>query len=166
MHRPTSQFLSLITFATMLLWLGSVSSAQQPDVRYVFQPPAGWTLVQQDSSASLLTREGITGYILVLPTGITNSFEAEMQKGLVDEGMCRLFPTGELHELGKNMVAGDFEGEFQGQQAKARVIGICSTIGGGGVYVIGVDAREQFSRELARGADAVARAMRFKSGGD
>jgi hypothetical protein len=132
----------------------------------VFQPPPGWKLVQQDSSASLLTCEGTTGYILVLPNGLTDlkAFQAEMKKGLIDEGMCKLFPKGKLENLGKNMLAGDFEGEFQGQQAKARVIGICSTIGGGGVYVVGVDTREQFSGELAKGADAVARAMRFKPG--
>jgi hypothetical protein len=160
-----SGFRSLVVVAALVPWWTAVSVAQQPEVHYVFQPPAGWVLAQQDSSASLLTREGVTGYILVLPNGLKDlkSFEEEMRKGLIDEGMCRLYPRGKLEKAGKNMLAGDFEGEFQTKQAKARVIGICSDIGGGGVYVLGVDAQETFSRQLAEGANAVARAMRFKS---
>ena len=168
MHRSTLLSNSRVIIAVIVPWLVTVSFAQQPDVRYSFRPPPGWNLVQQDSSASLLAHEGITGFILVLPNGLTDlkSFREEMQKGLIDEGMCRLFLSGTLEKPDKNMLAGDFEGEFQGKKAKARVIGVCSTIGGGGVYVVGVDTHEQFSRELAEGTNAVARAIRFKLGNE
>jgi len=167
MRHSTSLFRSLALIAAILLLLVTSTVAQQPDVRYVFQPPPGWKLVQQDSLVSLLAREGVTGFVMVLPNGITDlkSFETEMQKGLIDEGMCKLFLKGKLQKPAKNMLVGDFEGEFQGQQAKARIIGICSEIGGGGVYVLGVDTREQFSRELAKGADAIANAIRFRPAG-
>lgn len=141
------------------------SFGQQSGVRYAFQPPPGWAIAQKDSASSLLISEEVDGYVLVLPHGLPDlkSVRAEMQVGLIQEGMCRLLLKGKLENFGKNMLAGNFEGEFQGKEAKARVIGMRASIGIGGVYVMGVDLRERFSGKLAKGTEEVARAIRFES---
>ncbi|MBN1835253.1 MAG: hypothetical protein JW820_05335, partial [Spirochaetales bacterium] len=150
--------------AAVLLAVVSLPLAAQtvgdPAWGFSFPLPAGWK-VQKDAGGAVLGHDSVAGLILVFPhtSPSLQEMRAEMHEGIVDEGV-ELFIVGGLQPLGRNALAGDCEGYFQGQEVKGRTLGAVSPAGGG-AYVIAITTPAMYGRELAAAADQIVRGMQF-----
>ncbi len=131
-----------------------------PNWGFKFRAPAGWK-TQQNTQGIILGHDAIAGMIIVFPH-MARSFQevqTQMQSGL-SEGNTKLFPKSGLEQVADNAIGGEYSGTYDGQQVKARGIGVFSPYGGG-AYIIALTTPEKYGQELARAADAIARGMQY-----
>lgn len=131
-----------------------------PSWGFGFTPPAGWK-VNHDPSGAVLAHDRVPGMILVMPHQQTSlqAVAGEMQEGLQEEGLM-LRPTGAIGQKGAGILAGEYGGIVQGQQAKAHGIGTLSPHGGG-AYILAMTTPEQYGAELQGAAEALAASLRY-----
>jgi hypothetical protein len=127
---------------------------------FKFTVPSGW-VYQQEPDGAILGHNTIAGMIIVMPH-MASSFQevtTQMQAGIMEEGV-QLYPDGSLQTIGSSIVAGNYEGMFNGQSVKARVLGTFSPQGGG-AYIFALALPNEFSGQLAGAADAIAQGMQY-----
>jgi hypothetical protein len=80
-----------------------------------FKAPAGW-VHQQGPDGAVLGHNTIAGMIIVMPHLAASLQEVlgELQAGLMEEGI-QLNPTGGLQTIDTNIIAGSYQGLFNGQ---------------------------------------------------
>jgi len=127
---------------------------------FKFTVPEGW-LYQQGPDGAVLGHNTVAGMIIVMPHIASNVQEiiGEMQQGLVEEGV-QLFPAGDLQKIEDGIIAGDFQGIFNGQQVKATVIGTVSP-DGGGAYIFALSLPHEYSSQLGSAATSIAKNMQY-----
>ncbi|MBU0558407.1 MAG: hypothetical protein KJ799_10530 [Bacteroidetes bacterium] len=127
---------------------------------FKFNAPEGWTF-QKNANGVILGHFTIAGIILVFPHQENNfqSFQNSMAQGLSEEGN-NLQLSGSLAKIGDNILAGDYEGIYEGQIVKSRGFGTLSP-NGGGAHILCLSTPEKFSIELANAGKAIAENMKF-----
>jgi len=138
----------------------SAGEVSDPQWGYGFNLPAGWKW-QKSGEGALLGHDTIAGLIVVFPhtAGSYQEVQSWMREGLQEEGVM-LSPSGPIKQLGSNAMGGDYQGLWEGQQARARGIGTWSPNGGGAI-IIAVSTPEKFSPQLSKPAEDIARSMRY-----
>jgi hypothetical protein len=127
---------------------------------FKFTVPPGW-VYQQGPDGAILGHNSIAGMIIVMPH-MASSFQevtTQMQAGIMEEGV-QLHPDGKLQTIGSSIVAGNYQGMFNGQRVKAKVLGTFSPQGGG-AYIFALALPNEFSGKLAGAADAIAQGMQY-----
>jgi hypothetical protein len=129
---------------------------------YSFTIPEGWVLQNKDAEAAMLAHEKVAGIILVVPVTHKSyaKMQAQMETALITEGM-NMKLVGKTKVLRKGLLAGIYEGVFQDQQARGRIVGSFSSEAQRGCYVMGITLVSEFTEALSRAADAVARTVRY-----
>lgn len=164
--------LFLITFSLFLFCQEDESPANNKDTPsrtgiisdpswgFKFHTPLGWK-AQKDASGAILGHDKVDGMILVYPHSARNSKEMEqqMQEGL-KEDVNYLTPSEEIKSSGKNVIVGDYEGMYNGEQVKGKGIGTLSPHGGG-AYIIAISTPEKFSKDISKAADTIAKSMQY-----
>ncbi|UCF20728.1 MAG: hypothetical protein JSU87_04780, partial [Gemmatimonadota bacterium] len=114
---------------------------------FAFTPPEGWKH-QKGYAGAMLGHDRIAGLIIVLPhqSASLQELGAEMQKGMSEEGIY-LAPAGQITQRGADVLTGEYSGNVQGEQARARGFGTLSPYGGG-AYVVAVTTPEKYGSEL------------------
>jgi hypothetical protein len=127
---------------------------------FKFKVPAGW-VYQQDTDGVILGHNTIPGMIIVMPhmQASLQAVTSEMQAGIMEEGI-QLFPAGGLEGGKNNVIAGNYQGAFNGQSVRARVIGTFSPYGGG-AYIFALALPNEFGSPLTGAADTIARGMQY-----
>lgn len=127
---------------------------------FAFTPPSGWKY-QKDYQGAMLGHDEIAGLILVIAHQASSLQEvaAEMQRGMAEEGIY-LTPAGQVSQRGNNVLAGEYTGNVQGEQARARGFGTLSPYGGG-AYVIAVTTPEKYGADLQGAAEALVASLRY-----
>jgi hypothetical protein len=127
---------------------------------FTFAVPEGW-LYQQGPDGAVLGHNSIPGMIIVMPHMTQNVQEVlgEMRQGLVEEGV-QLYPAGDLRKIDSGIIAGDYQGLFNGQRVKATVIGTVSSEGGG-AYIFALALPQEFNDELGSAAMSIAQNMHY-----
>jgi len=133
-------------------------AVSDPNWGFTFRPPAGWR-VQRSAGGAVLGSDSVAGVILVLPhfAGSLEDVRAQMLRGLSEEGV-QLNLAGALQPLGRDALAGDFGGTWNGQPVRARGIGPISPHGGG-AYIAALTTPDKFGPQLAGAAESIAAAM-------
>lgn len=138
---------------------GGAKAISDPQMGISFTPPAGWK-AQKQASGYLLGSDTYRGLIIIMPHNYSSlqQMNAEAQEGIVDEGSgIQLQPVSGFQPVGKNGLAGEFSGMFQGQMARAFALGLISPNGGGVTIMAAVESGSytkdypQFVRTLAAG---------------
>lgn len=131
-----------------------------PQWGFSFQTPQHW-VCESDASGAILQSPHHSGIILVMPNSISGAGElkARMQEGLVEDG-THLIPTGPIRLLREGILAGDYSGSFDYQEARALIIGTYSKQGGG-AWVMALDAPTSFHQALADAASNIADGMQY-----
>jgi len=131
-----------------------------PNWGFKFRAPAGWKF-QKDQSTAILGHDTVPGMIIVMPHMGKSLDEVRnlMTEGLQEEGV-QLNLAGALRSSGNNVLAGEYEGVYQGEQVKARGIGTASPYGGG-AFIIALTTPSKFGGELAGAAEAIAGGMQY-----
>jgi len=132
-----------------------------PSWGFTFVAPAGWKS-RREANTVLLGSDTVPGLIAVIPHTEANlqAVRTQLQQGLQDEGV-QLSPAGALSPLGDSALAGEFQGIFNGEQAKARGIGTSSPYGGG-AYIVAVTTPEKYGAAIAGAADQIARSIQYR----
>ena len=127
---------------------------------FAFTPPPGWKY-QKDYQGAMLGHDEIAGLILVIAHQASSLQEvtSEMRKGMAEEGIY-LAPEGQVTQLGNNVLTGEYTGNVQGEQARARGFGTLSPYGGG-AYIIAVTTPEKFGADLQGAAEALVSSIRY-----
>ncbi len=109
----------------------------------------------------MLGHDQIAGLILVIAHQASSLQEVagEMQKGMSEEGI-QLSPAGQVSQRGNNVLTGEYSGNVQGEQARARGFGTLSPYGGG-AYVIAVSTPEKYGSDLQSAAEALVSSLRY-----
>ncbi|MGB2906331.1 MAG: hypothetical protein WBB73_04480 [Candidatus Aminicenantaceae bacterium] len=140
----------------------TVSAGEIGSVHWGFkgQPPVGWKF-QQNQQGAVLGHDTIAGMIVVMPhlAASQNEVEASLRQGLVEEG-TQLRLMGNLQAIGNGAWAGEYQGVYQGQQAKARGIGTYSS-SGGGAFIIALTTPEMYGADLTGAAETLARNLQY-----
>mgnify|MGYP001816017718 CR=1 FL=1 len=121
-------------------------------------PPEGWTH-QESGDGVIMGHNTIPGLILVFPHMLQNLQELrqEMMKG-IQEGANYLVPSGTMEAMGDQMMAGDYQGMMDGQQARARGFGTLSPYGGG-AFILAVSTPEMLGDPIIRDAERIASSL-------
>jgi hypothetical protein len=137
--------------------VGEVSDASWG---FTFTPPAGWKH-QKSYEGAMLGHDQIAGLILVIPHQASSLQEVvgEMQKGMSEEGMY-LAPAGQISQRGNSILTGEYTGNVQGEQTRARGFGTLSPYGGG-AYVIAVTTPQMYGSDLQGAAEAIVSSLRY-----
>ncbi len=122
-----------------------------------FMKPAGWD-GRLTESGYVLGSNTQKGILLILPNEAKDmaTMRAEAQKGLMEEGGTFLSLAGQLKTVGKNGLAGKYQGTLQGEQANAYVLGLISPHEYGAIVMVAVEpgsygpAYEQLVEKLAK----------------
>jgi len=132
-----------------------------PDWGFKVKIPAGWSVAQKTERLAVLGCPGIHGALVVFPHALPDfaRLATKMRQGLTDDNV-QLNPLSPAEELPGEIVAGDYEGEYDGLHVKARWAGSMSPYGGG-AYVIASARPEYYTPQLAGLADAMIRSVRF-----
>jgi hypothetical protein len=127
---------------------------------FAFTPPAGWKY-QKGYGGAMLGHDQIAGLILVIAHQASSLQEVagEMQKGMSEEGI-HLAPASQVAQRGNNVLTGEYTGNVEGEQARARGFGTLSPYGGG-AYVIAVTTPEKYGSELQGAAEALVSSLRY-----
>lgn len=154
-----------VAVAFLFFFAGSLLFADQEvgDVNwgFKFKVPEGW-VYQQDTDGVILGHNTIPGMIIVMPhmQASLQDVMSEMKAGLMEEGI-QLFPAGSLEGGKNNVIAGNYQGAFNGQSVRARVTGTFSPYGGGGAYIFALALPNEFSSPLTGAADTIAKGMQY-----
>lgn len=131
-----------------------------PSWGFAVTAPEGWIAKKTDEGV-LMGHNSIAGMIIVMPHMINNiqQMQQEMMTGLQEEGVM-LSLSGTLEQLQQNGLTGLYTGYFQGEQAKAKGVGLVSPFEGG-AFIMGVTTPEKFGEEISSATTKVAKQMRF-----
>jgi hypothetical protein len=125
-----------------------------PEMGISFMPPRGWS-AQKRPEGYVLSSGGQAGVVIIIPHEFGDLAEMtdEARYGLEDEeNGIALALRSRVVPYGKNGIAGELEGTFQGQEARAYAIGIMSPRGGGVIVLAAVDPKSysKLYHELVR----------------
>jgi len=132
-----------------------------------FSPPQGWQS-QKNQEGIFLGHNTLAGLLIVLPHMSENmqQLKQEMINGINEEGNS-LKLSGTLSSSGNNMFEGEYTGQMDGTQVKARGIGTLSPYGGG-AFIIAVSTPEKYGTEIQNAAISIAQNLTYfkASGGE
>jgi len=139
----------------------SNSGVGNPYWNFQFIPPEGW-VYQQTDEGMVLGHTTIPGVILIFPHSLENieAIRQEMLKG-IQEGYDYLTLSSEITTADKNILAGDYDGLMEGQQAKARGFATLSPFGGG-AFILAVSTPRMLGDEIKRDAEWIASNLIYK----
>jgi hypothetical protein len=131
-----------------------------PQWGFAFKPPAGWKY-QYISQGVLLGHDIIAGMIIITPHIYTDPQRLllVMQDGIIEEGIS-MGLSNQIRPLGNNGYTGEYQGLWQGQQARGRGIGTMSPYGGGAI-IVAVTTPDKFNAKLTSPAEQIAKNMRY-----
>lgn len=141
---------------------GGAKAINDPQMGISFTPPAGWK-AQKQASGYLLGSDTYRGLIIIMPHNYSSlqQMNAEAQEGIVDEGSgIQLQPVSGFQTVGKNGLAGEFSGMFQGQIARAFAIGLISPSGGGVTIMAAVESGS-YTKDYPRFVQTLAAGLSF-----
>mgnify|MGYP001827397471 FL=1 len=101
----------------------------------------------------------VTKFIEMEPV-FTLELGQEMHKG-IEEGTNYLMLQGEVAAKGERILAGDYMGIMDGQQAKARGFGTLSPHGGG-AFILAISTPEMLGDELVSEAEKISNSLIYK----
>jgi hypothetical protein len=153
---PSSEIAPPVTASAQL----SGKEIGDPQWGFAFQPPAGWKY-QQSAQGVLLGHDQIAGMIVVFPHtyGSVQAIQQAMTEGLQEEGIM-MYPSGQLNTMGQNAITGEYQGTWQGVQARGTGFGTLSPYGGGAM-ILAVTTPDKFGKQLSDPANQIAQNMRF-----
>jgi hypothetical protein len=127
---------------------------------FEFSKPSGWIHNFVDGQL-LLGSNTIPGLITVVPhqSGNIHDMRNEMMQGLQEEGVY-LSLSGNLGEMGSNIISGYYDGYVQGEVARGYGLGVLSPHGGG-VFVLAVSTPDKLGNEIMAAANTIAKNTRF-----
>lgn len=132
----------------------------QPQWGFAFRAPAGWKH-QFTEGGVILGHDSIPGLIIVSPHALSDAqaLAGDIQQGLV-QGNIQLQPAGQIRQSGQNMLAAEYQGVWEGSQARGICLGTLSPFGGG-AYVLAVTTPQMYGQNQVQAAQAIAAAMRY-----
>lgn len=86
--------------------------------------------------------------------------QSEAQQGLVDENGTNLQLAGKIEPVGANGLGAPYQGQVQGQPAKAYAVGLLSPLGGG-LTIIAMVETASYSEKYANYVKSIAAGMQF-----
>jgi hypothetical protein len=132
-----------------------------PPMGVRFSVPPGWKQ-QKQQAVYVLGHDTIPGMVLIIPHS-SNSIQelrAAASEPLYQGNDGQLMVTGPPETLAPNMMAAEYGGNIQGQEARGRIVGVVSPFGGGFLVLAGADAAA-YTPQHARLAEEIARSMTF-----
>ncbi len=131
-----------------------------PQWGFAFRPPAGWKY-KKSGEGILLGHDTVPGMIIIFPHTYVSlqAVQTAMMEGLQEEGVI-MTPASQLSSLGTSALTGEYQGIWQGQQAKGRGIGTLSPQGGGAM-IIAVTTTDKYGPQLSGPAEQIAKEMRY-----
>lgn len=131
-----------------------------PGWGFTFFPPKGWTY-QSSGDGLIMGHNSIPGIILIFPHGLQTIPELmqEMRKGIREEGNYLMLDS-EMSALEEHILAGDYQGIMDGQQARARGFGTLSPYGGG-AFIIAVSTPEMLGDAIIGDAGWIASNLQY-----
>jgi hypothetical protein len=118
-------------------------AVRDPEMGISFMQPRGWN-AQKRPEGYVLSSDGQAGVVIIIPHEFGDLAEMtdEARYGLEDEeNGIALALSSRVVPYGKNGIAGELEGMFQGKEARAYAIGIMSPRGGGVIVLAAVDPK-------------------------
>jgi hypothetical protein len=131
-----------------------------PQWGFAFSPPKGWKYKHTDEGV-LLGHDTVPGMIVVFPhtSASLQEVKTSMEEGLIEEGITMNL-VGQLRRLGSNAFSGEYQGMWEGQQARGRGFGTCSPYGGGAM-IVAVTTPDKYGPKLSGPAEQITRGMRY-----
>ena len=138
----------------------AASEVGDPQWGFAFKPPAGWKY-QKSAQGILLGHDTIAGMIIVFPHTYSNlqAIQTGMMEGVQEEEVV-MYPSGQLRQIGSSILSGEYQGMWQGQQARGRGIGTLSPHGGGAI-IVAVTTSDKYGDQLSNPAQEIAQTMRY-----
>jgi hypothetical protein len=126
-----------------------------------FGLPQGW-IKQSSVQGAILGHNTIPGMVLVIPHMARNmqEMQAEMLKGIQEEGSYLTPAGGGLQQASQNVLTGDYTGIADGTQVKAKGYGILSP-NGGGAYLIALSTPDKLGQELLGAAGSMVQSVQY-----
>jgi len=131
-----------------------------PQWGFAFKPPAGWKY-QKSTQGILLGHDTVPGIIIVFPHTYNNphAVQTGMMEGLQEEGIV-MYPAGQLQQIKSGAISGEYQGIWQGQQARGLGVGTLSPNGGGAI-IVAVTTSEKYGDQLSNPAQEIAQNIRY-----
>ncbi len=138
----------------------SAGEIGDPQWGFAFKPPAGWKH-QKSTQGALLGHDTVAGMIIVFPHTYNNlqAVQTAMMEGLQEEEIT-MYPAGQLQQIESGIFSGEYQGMWQGQQARGRGIGTLSPHGGGAM-IVAVTTADKYGDQLSNPALEIAQSMRY-----
>ena len=123
--------------------------------------PSDWKY-RKEQNIIIVGHDKITGAIFIIPHLLTNisHLRSNLTQGISNENI-RLYLTGNLSYVSKNIISGDYTGTMNGTQVKAKGYGTISPYGGG-VYIIAIMTPDKYSQALVSSASFIAKNIEYK----
>ncbi|PCE64410.1 hypothetical protein [Sediminicola luteus] len=128
-----------------------------------YELPQGWKVMQEEYGTLLLGHETIPGFILLQEHGYNGQdmVVAEMAEGVQEEGIL-LSPTHGIRQLDNGDYFAEYQGQVQGQAAKAVAVTSMSKLWQiGGVMVMTMVNRDLFTPQHQELAIRIAQSIQY-----
>jgi hypothetical protein len=138
----------------------SAGEVGNPQWGFAFKPPAGWKY-QQNEQGILLGHDQIPGMIIVFPHTYNNiqAVQQAMMEGLQEEGVY-MTPSTQLQQTAQNSLMAEYQGIWQGSQAKGCGVGTLSPYGGGAM-IMAVTTTDKYGSQQSEPARQIAQSLRY-----
>jgi hypothetical protein len=132
-----------------------------PSMGVRFSVPPGWKHQKQQANY-IMGHDTIPGMIILMPHNYNSIQEvaAAANEPLYQAQDGQLMVSGQPVTLAQNIIAADYSGHLQGNQAMGRIVGVVSPFGGGFLVMAGTTA-QNYGPQYAQLAESVARSMNF-----
>jgi hypothetical protein len=132
-----------------------------PPLGVRFSVPPGWKHEKQQANY-IMGHDTIPGMIIVMPHNYNSIQEVAAAAGepLYQAQDGHLMVSGQPVTLAQNIIAADYSGHLQGNQAMGRIVGVVSPFGGGFLVMAGTTT-QHYGPQYAQLAENVARSMSF-----